>query len=106
MGSPPAVTVTSSKLNKSNNGGGKNNSDNFVQEHMVAIGNPAAMNDINRVHSSNTGNGEGGMLVNMPQQQQKNSLNMLKNSNGDNFQGMFAVLLLLFIFIKYIGQIF
>ena len=59
---------------------------------MVAIGNPATMNDINRIHGSNSGiagrggGEEGNLLVNMPppQQHQKNSLNMTKTSNGNN----------------------
>ena len=58
---------------------------------MVAIGNPATMNDINRIHGSNSGNvgrgkgEEGNLLVNMPpQQHQKNSLNMTRTTNGNN----------------------
>ena len=61
---------------------------------MVAIGNPSAMNDINRIHTSNSGGGGvggevgfGGGFVNPSQQ--KNSLNTNKtSSNGDNLQGM------------------
>ena len=86
MASPPTVTVTSHKSNQPTNGSGKNNSETTIVgggQH----GNPAAMNsyDFNRIHSSG-GNGESGMLVQMPQQQ-KNSLNKT-SSNGDNLQGM------------------
>ena len=90
VASPPTVTVTSHKSNQPTNGGGKNNSETtMVGQH----GNPAAMNsyEFNRIHSSagTGGNGESGMLVHMPQQQQKNSLNMAKtSSNGDNLQGV------------------
>ena len=90
VASPPTVTVTSHKSNQPTNGGGKNNSETtMVGQH----GNPAAMNsyEFNRIHSSagTGGNGESGMLVHMPQQQQKNSLNMAKtSSNGDNLQGI------------------
>ena len=87
VASPPTVTVTSHKSNQPTNGGGKNNSETtMVGQH----GNPAAMNsyEFNRIHSSvgTGGNGESGMLVQMPQQQ-KNSLNKT-SSNGDNLQGM------------------
>ena len=83
------VTVTSSKSNRPTNGGGKNNSEST----MVAIGNPSAMNDINRIHTSNSGGGggggDGGFVMNPTQQQQKNSLNTTKiSSNGDNLQGI------------------
>ena len=61
---------------------------------MVAIGNPSAMNDINRIHTSNSGGGVGGDggfaggFVHPSPQQQKNSLNTTKtSSNGDNLQG-------------------
>ena len=84
--SPPEVTITSAKSNRPKNGGGKSNSDST----MVAIGNPATMNDINRIHGSNSGNvgrgggEEGNLLVNIPpQQHQKNSLNMTRTSNGN-----------------------
>ena len=89
MASPPTVTVTSHKSNQPTNGSGKNNSETTIVgggQH----GNPAAMNsyEFNRIHSSvgTGGNGESGMLVQMPQQQ-KNSLNKT-SSNGDNLQGM------------------
>ena len=63
---------------------------------MVAIGNPSAMNDINRIHTSNSGGGSGGGdggfaggFVRPSPQQQKNSLNTTKtSSNGDNLQGI------------------
>ena len=54
------------------------------------------MNDINRIHGSNSGIGgrgggeEGNLLVNMPpQQHQKNSLTKTSNgNNGDNLKGI------------------
>ena len=89
MASPPTVTVTSHKSNQPTNGSGKNNSETTIVgggQH----GNPAAMNsyEFNRIHSSvgTGGNGESGMLVQMPQQQ-KNSLNKT-SSNGDKLQGI------------------
>ena len=94
VSSPPTVTVTSHKHSSQNqptNGSGKNNSETtIVGQH----GNPAAMNsyEFNRIHTGagTGGNGESGMLVQMPQQQ-KNSLNMTKtSSNGDNLQGIKA----------------
>ena len=48
--------------------------------------------EFNRIHTGagTGGNGESGMLVQMPPQQ-KNSLNMTKaSSNGDNLQGINA----------------
>jgi len=54
------------------------------------------MNDINRIHTSNSGGGSGGGdggfaggFVRPSPQQQKNSLNTTKtSSNGDNLQGI------------------
>jgi hypothetical protein len=92
ISTPPATHPPSTKTNRPTNGGGKNNSEST----MVAIGNPSAMNDINRNNTSNSGagggGGDGGFLMNPTQQQQKNSLNTTKiNSNGDNLQEVIPV---------------